>query len=70
MTLAAGGFLNTGSFSDVGEASNRMSEANGYNLTVRVTGLPWYAEEGARLVHLGLSYSHGIRDDKDIDDRV
>ena len=70
MTLAAGGFLNTGSFSDVGEASNRMSEANGYNLTARVTGLPWYAEEGARLVHLGLSYSHGARNDKDEDDRV
>jgi phosphate-selective porin OprO/OprP len=70
MTLAAGGFLNTGSFSDVGEASNRMTEANGYNLTARVTGLPWYGEEGKRLLHLGLSYSHGIRNDKDIDDRV
>jgi phosphate-selective porin OprO/OprP len=70
LTLAGGGFLNTGSFSDVGEASDRMTEANGYNLTARVTGLPWYADEGARLVHLGLSYSHGVRNDKDIDDRV
>jgi phosphate-selective porin OprO/OprP len=70
LTLAGGGFLNTGSFSDVGEASDRLTEANGYNLTARVTGLPWYADEGERLVHLGLSYSHGVRNDKDIDDRV
>ena len=70
MTLAGGGFLNTGSFSDAGDARNRLSEANGYNLTGRVTGLPWYGEGGKRLVHLGLSYSHGVRDDENEDDRV
>lgn len=70
ISLGAGGFLNTGSFSDMGEANDRMSEANGYNLTARVTGLPWYGEEGKRLLHLGLSYSHAVRNDKDIDDRV
>ena len=70
MTLAAGAFLNTGSFSDVGEAKDRMTEANGYNLTARITGLPWYADEGERLVHLGLSYSHGVRNDVDEDDRI
>ena len=70
MTLGAGAFFNTGSFSDVGDANDRMSEANGYNLTGRVTGLPWYGEEGKRLLHLGLSYSHGGRNHEDEDDRI
>ncbi len=70
MTVGAGWFLNTGSFEDVGEATDRISEANGFNITARVTGLPWYDEEAARLLHLGLSYSHGVRDDKDEDDSV
>lgn len=33
------------------------------NLTGRVTGLPWYEDEGKRLVHLGLAYSHRDPDD-------
>jgi phosphate-selective porin OprO/OprP len=70
ITLGAGAFLNTGSFSDVGDAQDQMSEHNGYNLTARLTGLPWYAEDGARLLHLGLSYSHGIRKEANDDDRI
>jgi phosphate-selective porin OprO/OprP len=70
MTLALGGFFNTGSLEDAGEAIDRISEANGYNLTGRVTGLPWYEEEGGRLLHLGLSYSHGVREDDDEGDQV
>jgi phosphate-selective porin OprO/OprP len=70
ITLGTGGFLNMGSFSDVGDAQDQMSEHNGYDFTVRVTGLPWYAEEGARLFHLGLSYVYGIRDAADTDDRI
>jgi phosphate-selective porin OprO/OprP len=27
-----------------------------------VTGLPWYEDGGKKLFHLGLSYSHGVRD--------
>jgi len=30
----------------------------GYSFTGRVTGLPWYEEEGRRLLHLGMSYSY------------
>ncbi len=30
----------------------------GYSVTGRITGLPWYAEEGRKLLHLGASYSH------------
>jgi phosphate-selective porin OprO/OprP len=61
MTWAVGGFWNTGSLSKVGEATDRVSDADGYNLTARVTGLPWYEEGGKKLLHLGLSYSHGVR---------
>jgi phosphate-selective porin OprO/OprP len=63
MTWAAGAFLNTSSFSDLGEGKDQISEANSFNLTARVTGLPWYADEGARLLHLGLSYTHQFRDE-------
>ena len=70
IALAVGGFLNTGSFSDAGEAQDRISEHNGFDFTTRLTGLPWYAEEGARLLHLGLAYIYGIRNDVDIDDRI
>lgn len=62
MTWAVGSFWNTGSFSKVGETTDRLSDANGYDLTARVTGLPWYEDGGKRLLHLGLSYSHGVRD--------
>jgi phosphate-selective porin OprO/OprP len=36
-----------------------------YNLTARLRGLPWYADEGRRLVHVGFSYSHKFRDEGD-----
>ncbi|NIA15336.1 MAG: porin [Nitrospiraceae bacterium] len=29
----------------------------GFNWTGRVTGLPWYADDGRKLLHVGLSYS-------------
>jgi phosphate-selective porin len=34
-----------------------------YNLTARLTGLPWYENEGERLLHVGLSYSHKFLSD-------
>jgi phosphate-selective porin OprO/OprP len=33
-----------------------------WNLSGRVTGLPWYEDEGSRLLHLGFSYSHSFSD--------
>jgi len=62
MTWAVGSFWNTRSFGNVGEGIDRISNANGYNLTARVTGLPWYEDGGKKLFHLGLSYSHGVRE--------
>ncbi|MBW1852270.1 MAG: hypothetical protein JRJ15_12740 [Deltaproteobacteria bacterium] len=42
-----------------------MSEANGWDLTTRVTGLPWYEDNGKNLLHLGLSYTHQFRSIED-----
>ena len=61
MTWALGVFLNTGSFSEVGDSLDRISEANGWDLTTRVTGLPYYEESGKELLHVGLSYTHQFR---------
>lgn len=69
MTLSTGVFWETGSFSKVGEAQDRLSKQTGFNLTGRVTGLPWYEDKGARFMHLGLSYSHKFRNN-DIDSPV
>ena len=63
----AGFFLNTGSFSTVGEGANQISEANGFDVTARVFGLPVYDGNGKKLLHLGLGYSFGPRNDDDLD---
>ena len=62
MTWAAGAFLVTGSFSNVGGFTDQLSEAFGSSLTARVTGIPTYADNGRQLLHLGFSYSHQFRD--------
>lgn len=67
VTWAGGVFLNTGSYSDVGDASDELSDANGYDLAGRITGLPIFRNEGRDMVHLGLSYLYRIRND-DVDD--
>jgi len=56
LTWAAGVFHEA---DDLGEGFG----PNNYNLTARVTGLPWYESKGTRLVHLGFAYSHQFRDD-------
>ncbi|NIM98411.1 MAG: hypothetical protein GTO24_10130, partial [candidate division Zixibacteria bacterium] len=55
----AGGFRET---DDFGEG---FGEEDEYNITARVTGLPWYEEKGSRLLHLGISYSHRFGDAED-----
>ncbi|MFQ6034421.1 MAG: OprO/OprP family phosphate-selective porin [Sedimentisphaerales bacterium] len=51
MTWAAGIFRDTDGY---GEGQ----DDGGYNLTGRVTGLPWYEDNGASLLHVGVAYSH------------
>jgi phosphate-selective porin OprO/OprP len=62
MTLGAGAFWNTSSYSSAGELVSSFSNSNGYDITARITGLPRYSEDGKELLHLGLCYSHGVRD--------
>ena len=54
MTWAAGLFRNTGGSS----GSDKMESDRGYDLTARVTGLPYYANNGKQLIHLGAGYSY------------
>jgi phosphate-selective porin OprO/OprP len=51
MTWAAGVFRQTDSFGD-------GMGGRDYNVTARVTGLPWFEEDGRKLLHLGLGYTH------------
>ncbi len=51
MTWAAGVFRQTDSYGD--GAGGRA-----YDVTARVTGLPWYEDKGKKLLHLGVAYSH------------
>lgn len=69
MTLAAGAYLDVGSFSEVGHAEERIETSQGVNVTGRVTGLPWYADKARKLLHLGVSYSHQFRDEERIASR-
>lgn len=50
MTWAAGIFRDTGS-------TGSGTSEGGYNLTGRITALPWYEEKGAKLLHVGIAYS-------------
>jgi phosphate-selective porin OprO/OprP len=62
-TWAAGAFFNTESFDNQGEALDRISDAQGYDITGRITWLPQYENDGGRLFHLGMAYSHRFRND-------
>lgn len=39
-------------------SDNDSDDDQGYAVTGRVVGLPWYEEKGRKLLHLGLAYSH------------
>lgn len=54
LTWAIGAFKET----DNWPSSNDSDSDQGYQVTARVTGLPWYADEGRKLLHLGVAYSH------------
>jgi phosphate-selective porin OprO and OprP len=41
MTWAVGGFWETGSFDDLDNPKDRIENATGFNLTTRLTALPW-----------------------------
>lgn len=49
--------LSAGAFKEVDEFGEGSGDEN-YNLTGRIAALPYYYQEGKRLVHLGLAYSY------------
>jgi len=61
ITYAAGFFWNTSSSNVQGDPQDGFSDSNGSDITIRVTGLPQYEDEGRRLWHLGISFSRGTR---------
>jgi len=59
-TWAVGLFQNTNEF---GDGEDEDAEDGDWDLTGRLTTLAWYQDEGRRLLHLGLGYSHREWDD-------
>ena len=55
MTWAFGGFWNTGSYADFAGAKDAFSNANGFDVTTRITGLPVFDHAG------GAGVRHGVR---------
>lgn len=55
-----------GIFKEVGSFPGRQDAPNGYAYSARITGLPWYREDGRRFLHLGASYSHRLPDETSI----
>lgn len=70
LTWSAGAFVVTGSFANMGNAGDRLSHIQGYAFTGRITGLPWYADKGLRLMHTGLSYTYQDRNATNMDSRL
>jgi phosphate-selective porin OprO and OprP len=70
MTWAFGVFRVVGSFTDLGEARNRLTEQMGTSLAGRLTYLPWYDYEGRYLLHLGLSYNRQFIDVRRSDSEI
>jgi len=61
MTWAIGGFRETDSY------GNDFGDNEGYNLTTRLTAAPIYADNGKKVLHMGLAYSHKWLDDNATD---
>ncbi|MBI1387079.1 MAG: porin [bacterium] len=55
VTWAVGAFKNSNAFGD-GEEDD--AENGDWDVMARVTGLPWYEDNGAKLLHLGLAGGH------------
>ena len=59
MTWAVGVFRQTDDFGD-------GTGGRDYNVTARLTSLPWYEDQGKKLLHLGLAYTHQNYEDDTI----
>ena len=50
-----------GAYRDTVIAGMGFSDDGDYNVTARLSGVPIYADEGAKVLHLGAAYSHQFR---------
>ncbi|MBW2667787.1 MAG: hypothetical protein JRE13_15985 [Deltaproteobacteria bacterium] len=57
MTWAFGGFQ------EVTDHSSFFGNKGDWDVALRLTGLPYYREEGRKLIHIGMAYVHSFRDD-------
>ncbi|MGC8494752.1 MAG: OprO/OprP family phosphate-selective porin [Syntrophobacteraceae bacterium] len=64
MTWAAGGYMQQDNPSGTSYQSGGFNNAN---VSGRLTFLPWYADKGCELVHLGFGYRHLFRSDNTAD---
>lgn len=55
--------LSVAFFRRTDELGEGFSDKEDYHLTIRLTGVPWYEENGARLLHLEMGYSHQFADE-------
>ncbi len=55
LTWATGVFRNADGFGD--SEGNSRSEG-GYSISGRISGVPWYIDNGKKLIHTGFSYTH------------
>ncbi|MGH0029419.1 MAG: OprO/OprP family phosphate-selective porin [Myxococcota bacterium] len=56
--------ISGGVFQNVGDDAEEYDNQGNYNAGLRVTGLPWYEDDGKQLVHVGGWYSHQFRHDE------
>jgi len=51
------------------DGDSNFDDVTNFDLTLRLTGLPYYEDDGEKLLHLGLGYSHQFRDEGETDAR-
>ena len=55
-----------GVYRDTDSLGRGFGNQSAYNVTARISGTPLYEDHGARLLHLGVSYSHQFRSDNQL----
>ena len=64
VTVAVGLFR--GTFGDETNFGRSFGPDSRYNITNRITALPWYKDDGKKLLHVGFSHSHQFRDNSPV----
>jgi phosphate-selective porin OprO/OprP len=56
-------YFGAGAFANTNDTGFAFENGSNYNTTARLTGLPIFADGGAQVLHVGLSYGHQFRGD-------